>query len=154
MVLDQQLCFAREAGLSNFASKTNAAASFAVLLDAPVGAFGQHQRIVSAEIAGMDALSLDDLIHGRNDWCNIPEILRATFRVFHDVIHTQAGVIKRQQQEITALTEALDSKADIVSVNEALSRKANKDSVSQALHKKANKQDIDERLAGFACASR
>jgi hypothetical protein len=76
----------------------------------------------------MDALSLEDLVQGRNEWSNIPDILRATLRVFHDSI------------------VQVDAKIDLDVINEALSKKANKDSVAAALHKKANRTEVHSEL--------
>jgi len=69
-----------------------------------------------------DVVAIDDLIAGRNDWCNIPEILRATCRVFHDAFV--------QQQHF---------------LNELAQKKVNKDSLAGALHRKANRFDVDAR---------
>lgn len=73
----------------------------------------------------MDIIALQDLIEGRNDWCNIPEILRATLRVFHDSIQTQMQITRRLQQDYRVLHEDLERKADFVEFNNILKLKAN-----------------------------
>lgn len=47
-------------------------------------------------------LQVDDLCHGANDWRNIQEVVRASFKIFYDVICDQS---ERIQQLTTALTD-------------------------------------------------
>ena len=86
----------------------------------------------------MEALVLQDLVEGRNEWCNIPEILRATLKLMWDGMIQQNENIARMQQE------------EFETINEALAKKANKDTVAAALHRKANKNEVEGRMDQLA----
>jgi len=81
---------------------------------------------MATSINNISVIAIEDLIAGRNDWCNIPEILRATCRVFYDTL-------VQQQQNMSELAQ----------------KKANKDSIGSALHRKANRIDVDARIGSL-----
>eukprot|EP00892_Ulva_mutabilis_P004442 jgi/Ulvmu1/236/UM001_0240.1 len=60
---------------------------------------------------------LEDLISGQNDWRNISDVVRTTFRAFHDVI-------KRHSTALSTLTKVVDEKASQHDVNCALESSA------------------------------
>lgn len=43
----------------------------------------------------MQARELQDLLEGRNEWCNIPDVIRNTFSIFNELIQQQAKHIQR-----------------------------------------------------------
>jgi hypothetical protein len=67
------------------------------------------------------------LVQGLNEWRNIQDIVRLTFKAFHDVLKAQGDAIKK-------LEKALDSKSDRREVAAALAAKANAADLSVRLH--------------------
>ncbi|GLI62651.1 hypothetical protein VaNZ11_005299 [Volvox africanus] len=64
------------------------------------------------------SLVLDDLTQGLNEWRNIQDIVRLTFKAFHDVLRTQAEAIK-------AIERSVDTKASRAEMAASLQQKAN-----------------------------
>jgi hypothetical protein len=66
-------------------------------------------------------------MQGLNEWRNIQDIVRLTFKAFHDVLKAQGDAIKK-------LEKVIDSKADRREVAAALAAKANASDLSVRLH--------------------
>eukprot|EP00955_Chlamydomonas_euryale_P093182 364768-Chlamydomonas_euryale.AAC.6 len=64
------------------------------------------------------AQALDDLLLGINEWRNIQDVVRITFKAFHDVL-------RQQGESIRALERTVDTKAGRAEVSVALQQKAN-----------------------------
>ncbi|GFR46717.1 hypothetical protein Agub_g8340 [Astrephomene gubernaculifera] len=64
------------------------------------------------------SLVLEDLTQGLNEWRNIQDIVRLTFKAFHDVLRAQGEAIK-------AIERAVDTKASRAEVATSLQQKAN-----------------------------
>ncbi|GLC55872.1 hypothetical protein PLESTB_001038300 [Pleodorina starrii] len=64
------------------------------------------------------SLVMDDLTQGLNEWRNIQDIVRLTFKAFHDVLRTQAEAIK-------ALERSVETKASRAEMAASLQQKAN-----------------------------
>ena len=60
-------------------------------------------------------VSVEDMTAGKNQWRNIQDIVRVTFKEFHDVLRAQGDAIK-------SLERAIDSKADRSELGRGLSR--------------------------------
>ena len=45
-------------------------------------------------------VSVDDMTAGRNQWRNIQDIVRVTFKEFHDVLRAQGDAIKSLERSI------------------------------------------------------
>ena len=60
-------------------------------------------------------VSVEDMTAGKNEWRNIQDIVRVTFKEFHDVLRAQGDAIK-------SLERAIDSKADRGELGRGLSR--------------------------------
>ncbi|KAG2452969.1 hypothetical protein HYH02_002306 [Chlamydomonas schloesseri] len=65
-----------------------------------------------------NSLVLEDLTQGLNEWRNIQDIVRLTFKAFHDVLRAQGDAIK-------AIERAVDTKASRAEVTTGLQQKAN-----------------------------
>lgn len=63
------------------------------------------------------AQALDDLLLGINEWRNIQDVVRITFKAFHDVL-------RQQGESIKAIERTLDTKAGRPEVSVALQQKA------------------------------
>lgn len=75
---------------------------------------------------------VEDLLQGLNEWRNIQDIVRLTFKAFHDVLKAQGEALK-------TLERAVDSKAS-------------KAEVAAALHAKAATADVHERIKALSDA--
>ena len=80
---------------------------------------------------------VDDLLQGMNEWRNIQDVIRSTFKALHDVIKAQGDAVK-------SLERQLESKASNADVQAALQRKANISDVNRSL------TDITHALEGKA----
>ncbi len=60
----------------------------------------------------------DDLLLGINEWRNIQDVVRVTFKAFHDVL-------RQQGESIKAVERTLDTKAGRTEVSAALQQKSN-----------------------------
>mmetsp|Transcript_19903 Transcript_19903/g.64787 ORF Transcript_19903/g.64787 Transcript_19903/m.64787 type:complete len:595 (-) Transcript_19903:899-2683(-) len=76
--------------------------------------------------ASAGTVVVDDLISGLNEWRNIQDVVRLTFKAFHDVLRAQGEAIK-------TLEQAVESKASKAEVAAALQAKANASDVSARL---------------------
>ncbi|MEW5298119.1 MAG: hypothetical protein WDW36_001275 [Sanguina aurantia] len=90
-------------------------------------------------------LVMDDLMQGLNEWRNIQDIVRLTFKAFHDVLKAQGEAIK-------ALERSVDSKAGRTETALALQTKANTPEVAARLREmelvissKADSSDMERR---------
>jgi len=109
--------------------------------------------VASANIRS-EQLALTDLVSGLNEWRNIQEIVRTTFKAMNDVIKLHSEAIARLEQEKATRTELqqVDArKADIAEVNAGLDEfnrvletKAVAIDVAAHLERKASKQDVQE----------
>jgi hypothetical protein len=43
---------------------------------------------------------VDDLLQGMNEWRNIQDIVRVTFKALHDVVKAQGATIQRLEEEL------------------------------------------------------
>lgn len=82
---------------------------------------------------------VDDLIQGMNEWRNIQEVIRNTFKALHDVIKAQGEAIKslERQLEQKANKSELSRKANISDVNRSLSE------ITRAMDSKAEMSDME-----------
>lgn len=80
------------------------------------------------------------LLQGMNDWRNIQDIVRVTFKAFHDVLKAQGDAIR-------SLERALDKKASQREVATALAAKVSAEELADKLH------TIDTHLARKADAA-
>jgi len=55
-------------------------------------------------------LQVDDLCHGANDWRNIQEVVRASFKIFYDVICDQSERIQQLTAALSDVNAALAEK--------------------------------------------
>lgn len=85
---------------------------------------------------------VDDLLNGLNEWRNIQDIVRLTFKALSDVVKAQGTAIRELERQVT-------SKASKTEVNAGLSVKANVSDVSRSvaevvtsLERKINLEDI------------
>jgi hypothetical protein len=83
------------------------------------------------------SLVVDDLLQGMNEWRNIQDVIRSTFKALHDVIKAQGDAVK-------SLERQLETKASNADVQSALQRKANISDVNRSL------TDITHALEGKA----
>jgi hypothetical protein len=87
-----------------------------------------------------------DLLHragnvqGMNDWRNIQDIVRVTFKAFHDVLKAQGDAIK-------SLERIVDAKANRKEVSAALAAKASATEVCRQMkdieHQLCHKADVE-----------
>ena len=102
---------------------------------------GQPSRPYSASASSrrgdVGSLVVDDLLQGMNEWRNIQDVIRSTFKALHDVIKAQGDAVK-------SLERQLESKASNADVQAALQRKANISDVNRSL------TDITHALEGKA----
>mmetsp|Transcript_41386 Transcript_41386/g.69226 ORF Transcript_41386/g.69226 Transcript_41386/m.69226 type:complete len:636 (+) Transcript_41386:16-1923(+) len=76
--------------------------------------------------ARQSAVVVEDLITGLNEWRNIQDIVRLTFKAFHDVLKSQGEAIKTLER--------------------ATEHKANKNEVANALQHKAGTHELNAKL--------
>jgi hypothetical protein len=50
----------------------------------------------------MEQLNVCDLVEGKNDWCNIPEILRASLKILVDEVQRQQSVTQQATDDADA----------------------------------------------------
>lgn len=79
-------------------------------------------------------------MQGMNDWRNIQDIVRITFKAFHDVLKAQGDAIK-------SLERVVDAKANRNEVGAALAAKASASEVCSQLkdmeHQLCHKADVE-----------
>lgn len=80
----------------------------------------------SAVTSQQQQQALDDLLSGISEWRNIQDVVRVTFKAFHDVLRQQGDSIK-------AIERTLDTKAGRAEVSVALQQKANASEVAARL---------------------
>ena len=61
----------------------------------------------------MEGQDLQDLVEGRNEWCNIPSAIRASFRVFNEVVQSQAQYMHILEGQLKEFAERQDKFNDI-----------------------------------------
>ena len=57
----------------------------------------------------MEALDIRDLVEGRNDWCNIPDVIRASLKILHDEILRQKSETSHRLDTVYQRLEQSDS---------------------------------------------
>ena len=99
----------------------------------------------------MSTLQVDDLIQGLNDWRNIQDIVRLTFRAVNDVVKSQARTIATLESKVDVLECTLADTASRSEVEAALAQKA---SISDVNHTLAEISITIERSATTVSARR
>ncbi|KAG2483934.1 hypothetical protein HYH03_017254 [Edaphochlamys debaryana] len=91
------------------------------------------------------SLVLEDLTQGLNEWRNIQDIVRLTFKAFHDVLRAQGDAIK-------ALERSVDAKASRAELTASMQQKANAADMAARLREletllstKADTSDMERR---------
>ena len=88
---------------------------------------------------------VDDLLQGMNEWRNIQDVIRSTFKALHDVIKAQGDAVKHLERQLEAKANAADvqaallRKANISDVNRSLT------DITHALESKAGVYDLEQR---------
>ena len=108
---------------------------------------------------GRSGVAVDDLMSGANEWVNIQDVVRLTFKAFHDVLQAQGEAIRSLERQLdakvgrtevaTAVRESTD--ATLAEVQGSLGRlavqlgsKVDRADVSAALaHHYATRADVD-----------
>ena len=86
----------------------------------------KYQSRIRNEVDPYSPMIVEDLLHGKNDWRSIPDIVRLTFKALSDVVKTQGAAIKELEMQ-------LPSRATKSELNSALAVKANISEVSRSL---------------------
>ena len=103
----------------------------------------------------MDRLALQDLVEGRNEWCNIPDVIRETLKDFSILITNQAAQIRALDETIAILQKPrkrderlLALESEVLDVSKATSRNRNSIETLQArVASKAEASEVHDRLA-------
>ena len=91
-------------------------------------------------------MQFEDLLQGMNEWRNIQDVVRNTFKALHDVIKAQGEAIRTlerqlEQKSSKAETQAqLSRKAAILDINKSLS------DMTHALDSKASLYELDNKV--------
>ena len=92
----------------------------------PQSSFG---GVGGGERAGV---SVEDLTHGLNEWRNIQDVVRLTFRAFHDVLRAQGEAIQRLEEGAASREDTSDLTRRIADLNHQMDLRALKSDVQAA----------------------
>jgi hypothetical protein len=87
---------------------------------------------------------LEDLLQGLNEWRNIQDIVRVTFKAFHDVLRAQGEAIQ-------TLERVMDTKCSRTEVATALASKASAEELVCKMD--FLERHLGEHLATWVCTS-
>merc|ERR1711871_275852 len=96
-------------------------------------------------------MPVDEMMNGLNEWRNIQEIVRMTFKALHDVVRAQGESIKKLEQNLEYRATKNDveavaaTKASGVELSNAMAEITSQ--VTSALASKANLADISRTLS-------
>ena len=77
-------------------------------------------------------VSVEDLTHGLNEWRNIQDVVRLTFRAFHDVLRAQGEAIQRLEEGAASREDTSDLARRIADLNHQMDLRALKSDVHAA----------------------
>ncbi|EKX43613.1 hypothetical protein GUITHDRAFT_140370 [Guillardia theta CCMP2712] len=105
----------------------------------------RSDRSFSASRRDAGSLVVDDLLQGMNEWRNIQDVIRSTFKALHDVIKAQGDAVKSLERQLEGkassadVQAALQRKANIADVNRSIS------DIAHSLETKALVGDLDNK---------
>ena len=74
------------------------------------------------------SLVVDDLLQGMNEWRNIQDVIRSTFKALHDVIKAQGDAVKSLERQME--TKASVTDVQVQSYNSLIVPKTDSDALS------------------------
>lgn len=102
----------------------------------------------------MDRLALQDLIEGRNEWCNIPDVIRETFKDFSVLLTNQAAQIRALDETIQIMQKPKQRderlsvlEQDILEVQKVATRNRSAiETLNARVGAKADTSDVTEQM--------
>ncbi|KAK3245432.1 hypothetical protein CYMTET_44996 [Cymbomonas tetramitiformis] len=117
--------------------------------------------------ARQSALVVEDLIQGLNEWRNIQDIVRLTFKAFHDVLKAQGDAIKTLERSVenkankSEVTNSLQQKvgvtelnAKLLEVNTLLASKVDVTEMTQEMDRMAKRSEVEAAWKASAAETR
>ncbi|KAL4493978.1 hypothetical protein ABPG72_021995 [Tetrahymena utriculariae] len=102
--------------------------------------------ITESEVDPFSVVLVEDLLSGTNDWRNVQDIIRLTFKALTDVVKNQGEAIRDLERQnisnvkIVNLQDYLDSKANVEDVKESLNE------LAQILEGRPSFDDLQNRF--------